>query len=301
MKIRIASTITVIISILVFIHFDSSDVSAEATTNDVQMLYQKAISEKKVNPNRYTFQAFQENYNLGKADYFAMKNIVGSGLDYKSWFGEIANYGAFPDGEGHSSSEAKTSSMLRGSQTSNGNKLKKAIRKGDILIVSSGGTGHAAIATSDNYILEMTGGGNIVNWTVKAIKNNNHQFSKDNWIFGRKSEQGIKPDKHIAYWIQLWRVPNKSIANKAASYADKIFWNSNHKYEKNKKIDYRVTTYTSTKNPNYCSKLVFQAYYYGTGNANVIQPQLIGLIFVSPSALPNTFTSKYAPKKIGTY
>lgn len=36
MKIRFASTITVIVSILAFIHFDSSAVSAEATMNDVQ-------------------------------------------------------------------------------------------------------------------------------------------------------------------------------------------------------------------------------------------------------------------------
>lgn len=302
MKIRIASTITVIISILVFIHFDSSDVSAEATTNDVQMLYQKAISEKKVNPNRYTFQAFQENYNLGKADYFAMKNIVGSGLDYKSWFGEIANYGAFPDGEGHSPSEAKTSSMLRGSQTSNGNKLKKAIRKGDILIIKSSTFGHAAIATSNNYILEMSGGGNSsLRWFTKGIENNNHQFSKHNWIFGTSNEQGAKSEKHIKYWVQLWRVPNNGMANKCANYADATFWNSNHKYQKNKKIKYLLSGQTLTKNPNYCSKLVFQSFYYGSGHATVIQPVMATLTFVSPSALPNVFVSKYTPKKVGTY
>jgi len=31
-----------------------------------------------------------------------MKEVVGAGLTYDNWFGEILNYSAFPDGEGHS-------------------------------------------------------------------------------------------------------------------------------------------------------------------------------------------------------
>ncbi|CBW86729.1 Putative unknown protein [Listeria ivanovii subsp. ivanovii PAM 55] len=246
---------------------------------------------------------------------FLLKKSIkyGKGLTFEQWFSDIANYGAFPDGEGHSASEKKTNNLdehsgfekneynlAQGSQTTNGNKLKNAIKKGDILIISNGGFGHAAIATSDTYILEMSGGGNIAKWLATGISDNNHQFSKDNWIFG-KAEQGVRPSKHIENWIQLWRIPDKSTANKCANYADATFWNSGHGYKKNRHITYRLTDATTTRNPNYCSKLVFQSFYYGSGNATVIQPSMAGLSFVSSAALPNLFTGKYMPYKVGTF
>lgn len=310
MKKEMYFLMTLLASVWLMISLSGYQVSAAETGNEdkeIQALYQKAIGEKKVDPNKYTFEAFRENYKLGKASYYQMKDIVGKGLDYNTWFGEIEYYGAFPDGEGHSPSEAKTNTMLRGSQTTNGNKLKKAIKKGDILIIKGGGSasldfGHAAIATSDNYILEMTGGKGVWNWAVVGISNNNNQFSKQNWIFGSKNpEQGVIPKRHISSWVQLWRVPDKNIANKAASYADKTFWNSKHKYKKNKYIDYRMTSYPSTKNPNYCSKMVMQAYYWGSGNAAVISSSAMGLTFITPAALPNLFEGKYRPHKVGTY
>ncbi|EAG4421396.1 hypothetical protein B9500_16730, partial [Listeria monocytogenes] len=89
---------------------------------------------------------------------------------------------------------------------------------GDILIVKSSSFGHAAIATSNKYILEMSGGGNPSKWATTGIKNNNHQLNKHKWIFGGKEQDYIKKPT-INYWIQLWRVPQSSIANKAASYA----------------------------------------------------------------------------------
>ncbi|MBC1946100.1 hypothetical protein HCA00_08070 [Listeria booriae] len=276
-------------------------VNAEETSDSsIHSLYQEAIEAGKVDVNKYSYNAFQENYNLVKKDYDIWKNTIGQDLTYNQWFGDIANYGAFPDGEGHAPSEKKTGNLLQASQTTNGEKLKNAIQKGDILIISSGGFGHAAIATSDNYILEMSGGGNILNWAAFKISNNNNQFSKHNWIFGVK-EQGVKSSKHINNWIQLWRIPDKSMANRCANYADKTFWNSQQKYTKNRYIDYRVTGATTTLNPNYCSKLIFQAYYYGSGSASVIQPSMVGLSFISPSALPNVFTGKYTPYKVGTY
>ncbi len=66
-------------------------------------------------------------------------------------------------------------------------------------------------------------------------------------------------------------------------------------------ISYRLTSATTTKDPNYCSKLVFQSFYYGSGSAEVIEPAFAGLNFVSPAALPNTFKGKYVPYKVGTY
>ncbi|WP_232057781.1 hypothetical protein [Listeria sp. PSOL-1] len=148
----------------------------------------------------------------------------------------------------------------------------------------------------------MTGGGNIFNWFASGIKNNNNQCNKTNWIFGTtKPEQGVNSDRHIKYYIQLWRVPDKNMAIRCANYADSTFWNSSHGYKKNRYIDYRISSATTTRNPNYCSKLVFQSFYYGSGSANVIEPAFAGLSFVSPAGIPNTFTEKYMPYKVGTF
>lgn len=97
--------------------------------------------------------------------------------------------------------------------------------------MNSGGFGHAAIATSDNYILEMTGGDNPVNWFLTGISNNNNQFNKNNWLWGNR-EQGVKVKPRIDEPIQIWRVPNKTMANKCGTYADKTFWNSSGGYKK---------------------------------------------------------------------
>lgn len=115
MKKKMYYLMVAFLSSVLLVSLSSQQVSASETGNDnkeIRALYQKAISEKKVDPNKYTFAAFQENYNMGKAEYYAMKDTVGSGLGYNKWFGKMSNYGAFPDGEGHSPSEAKKNGFL---------------------------------------------------------------------------------------------------------------------------------------------------------------------------------------------
>lgn len=201
-----------------------------------------------------------------------------------------------PDGSGHLPTDPKIEAR---SQTTNGNRLANDIRKGDILIVE-GGWGHAAIATTDTYILEMSGGGNPASWFMGGIPDNNHQFNKINWIFGDKTEQGVKSKTHIRSWVQLWR-PRGNASSLAADYADATFWNSNHAYQKNRHISYAFNSGTLTLNPNYCSKMVWQAYWYGTGDLPVIADYSVSLTGILPNALVNTFNSDYQPYLVGRY
>lgn len=60
MKIRIASTITVIVSILAFICFDSSAVSAEATMNDVQTALPNTFISKYLPQEIGTYQVWRK-------------------------------------------------------------------------------------------------------------------------------------------------------------------------------------------------------------------------------------------------
>lgn len=77
--------------------------------------------------------------------------------------------------------------MLRAS-SSRKTTFTNKIQKGDILII--GGTfGHAAIATTNKYVLEMPGGGNIVNWLWTQLKDNNSQKKRHiGLIIGAKKQ-----------------------------------------------------------------------------------------------------------------
>ncbi|GAA0069532.1 hypothetical protein UT300003_10550 [Clostridium sardiniense] len=296
------SLLTLILSFTLL--FNSVTTFAENINTDINTIkkvYDEGVKKGKVDPNNYTFNAFEENYKLGIDTYDSMKSTVGQGLNYNEWFDQVLNFGAFPDGEGHAPSEKKRPRRVKRSQGDNARNFERDLRKGDIIIVS-GNPGHAAIATTDNYILEMTGDPNFnpVGWFLSGINNNNHQFSKYNWLWGI-GEQGAKPAKNIDSWIQIWRVPDRNMANKCANYADRTFWNSTGGYHKNIHIDYRITSRLTTKNPNYCSKLVFQSYYWGSGSAPVIKENMVNLSWILPNALPNVFTGKYAPYKVGTY
>ncbi|EAF5666464.1 hypothetical protein ACKTFP_000434 [Listeria innocua] len=275
----------------------SRTVFAEESDQKIAYLYQKGIAEGKIASKQYSYDAFKENYETNQVTYSALKDEFNTSDSYDEWFSESYNYGAFPDGEGHANSELK---IEQRSTTSNGNRLKAAIQKGDILIVG-GGAGHAAIATTDNYILEMSGSQNFASWFIGGISNNNHQFTKQNWIFGTSNEQGASSAPHIAKWIQLWRMPNQAMAKQCADYADAKFWSSTHSYTKNRHITYRLTSGTLTTDPNYCSKMVFQSFYFGSGSANVIQGFSAALTSILPNALPNLFTNNFKPYKVGTY
>lgn len=273
---------------------------SEQKITEIKELYEQAISKGKVNRELYTYEAFQENYQLNQTTYSEMKELFGDYSSYDDWFGDIMNYGAFPDGEGHSPSE-KTR-VPRATKQQNAERFKRDIRKGDIIIVNSGGFGHAAIATSDNYILEITGGAagpKFTNWFGKGISDNNHQFSKHNWLW-RGKEQGFqKKDAMIDSYLQIWRIPNKNMANQCGTYADKTFWNSSCGYKKNRHYNYLIDHKIYNKNPTYCSKMVFHAFYYGSGNSPVMVEPTVNnnnwLDFVAPGSLPNLFQKGYKP------
>lgn len=282
-------------------------------TNDVTVieeLYNYGISINKINKSMYSLDAFTKNYILSLEQYDKLKIVLN--MSFSEWF-EQNNFGAFPDGEGHAYNEKqkelggpqpRSGATMSAAQRRNANKFKKDLRKGDIIIVN-GSPGHAAIATSNSYILEMSGGGDIFNWLVTGIKNNNHQFNSENWLSGNW-EQGARTGGnnqlgYITEWIQIYRLKDQKMAQKCADYADKMFWNSTHKYKRNILIDYRINAKTLNTNPNYCSKLVFQAFYYGSGYSPVIQNGMQNLTFVAPGALINTFSGDYKPYKVGTY
>lgn len=88
------------------------------------------------------------------------------------------------------------------------------------------------------------------------------------------------------------------LANNAARWADRNYYSSTGSATRNIKPKYKITHKLYSKNPTYCSKIVFQAYWYGTGSAPVMK-EANG--FVAPYALIGFFNNAYKPKLERTF
>lgn len=120
-----------------------------------------------------------------------------------------------------------------------------SMRKGDILITngtsSAGILGHAGIAVSATTVLHIAGG------------ENSHPIiiSLDDWkqSYNNKSYR----------WTKFYRHSNSTYANRAANWG-KTKYGPNGPYAN---ADYEKLSELDTFDKTYCSKIVWQCYYYG--------------------------------------
>jgi uncharacterized protein YycO len=149
-----------------------------------------------------------------------------------------------------------------------------SLKTGDIVItsdsVSAGIVGHAGIVLSDGYILHIPGpfaGG----------------MKKDSWS-SWKSKYSTN---------EVLRQPNTTVAGMAATWAKSHYWTTN------RTPFYAITTNLASTSTTYCSKIVWQAYYYGTGSYPVMT---VPSEFIAPYYLKSRFTSTYKPTHVyGAY
>lgn len=139
------------------------------------------------------------------------------------------------------------------------------LRAGDMLITnstsSSGIVGHAAIALNSTEILHIAGPG--------------------------KSVTIVSPSKfrslYNSGWIKVYRPNSSTAGSKAASWASKTYRGSN--------AVYKITTNLATTNETYCSKIVWQAYFFGVGR-NVVDIQSQTTYGIRPPyVLPSVLSS----------
>lgn len=136
----------------------------------------------------------------------------------------------------------------------------------------------------------MSGGGNLYNWFIGGISNNNHQYTSSSWY--KKWHNGNSK-------IQIWRPRNRKMRMRVARYADWRFWSSHHKTRKNRHITYKITMNINSISPNYCSKLVWQAFKYGSGKYHALISKHGPWIL--PNGLISKFRHSYKPYKIGVF
>ena len=144
------------------------------------------------------------------------------------------------------------------------------MKKGDFFITnnvsSKGFTGHAAIYTGKGKVKEAPGYGQPVR--VKSFSD-----CKKSTLKKRKGSP-----KHR--YIKVYRAPKK-YRGKAGNYAKSHF----------NGVPYSITTNPYSKSVTYCSKLVWQSYYYGAGRLSVL-PVVTSQFIIEPYSL-----NKYIPSK----
>lgn len=116
-----------------------------------------------------------------------------------------------------------------------------SMEAGDIFITngtsSAGILGHAGIAISSKEILSIAGPG----------------CKPDTWYLYQWNS--LYSYKEKGCWTKIYRHSNKNVAQKAANWASSTY--------KGKSATYKITKNLTTTNETYCSKIVWQAYYYG--------------------------------------
>ncbi|KXY26787.1 hypothetical protein [Bacillus sp. FSL K6-0067] len=241
--------------------------AADEGNIDYHQLYNQAVQEGALKKERVSFEKWKEDNKGFKKVYDEgrTKGVLEESISYAEWI-KANNYGQFEY------EEVKTrvpKAVVNGFN----------IRKGDILITngtsSAGILGHAAIANGNNHILDIPG-----------FFGTTRQMSMQKWIDTYRKDG----------WVKVYRLGNSNLAAQAASWADRTFYSSTGSSVQDKKIPYFINHYLYSINPTYCSKLVFQSFYFGTGSAAVMKKKSG---FLPPFSLIDAFEMK--PTLVKTY
>lgn len=256
------STVAILFSLMTF--FTPSNASAEEDTKLSKEVVSSEIIDLEETEEQVANQKVQtlteKEFNKYKAE-----GMYGENDTYEAVVNAFEE--SFENPVDNTKTEAGKISALAASTS-----LKGYVSSpGDILITNdtqngSGVSGHAGIAIGNGYILEIRGKGKTMVRT--SVSDWRKKYKKTN----------------------VYRVKTQSVAVDAARWAKANYW------DKNRKPTYRITNDIYKTNPTYCSKVVWQAYYFGTGSKKVVN--VPSSRFVGPYALRTQFTPTYKPARI---
>lgn len=256
-------------------------------------IYELGVEQKIINPFTYPYKKWnKEIAQLLYANYEQLKKTMSNEISFSyADFVKQNNFGIIAGTDDSITSAGKSDNLTRtASSNSNINKFVNTIKAGDIIYTTeytlSGFIGHAAMASSNNWIVEMPGGKNY----KKGIPDNNNQCTTKQYI-----------TKHIKQWNYVYRLKDQTLAKKVAKYADHTFYSSKGTTKKDRHIKYYIDSHAKRLNPSYCSKLVYYSYYYGSGNLPVMIPMASITIPIPPANVVGLFSSKYSPKYVGKF
>ncbi|MBC2171079.1 hypothetical protein [Listeria booriae] len=258
---------------------------------DIATIYKQAIDAKILTKERYTYSswiALEKSFLWPNYTQVKKEGLIDQTTTYKAWL-QNNNYGAIADFD-----NGNFKMLLQGSATAaNKSKFVNTIQKGDFVVVSdvrepwAPFIGHAAIATTDNWILDMPG----YKDGTYTKEDNNRQLKKGDWF-----------NKYQNAWTTVYRVKtSKQVRNNIADWADWRYWSSNHGLTKNRHVKYDMkTVLKGSYDKAYCSKLVWQALYYGSGDLPLVIARPTTFT-VAPYFLPGEMNTAYTPTRYGPF
>ncbi|GHN24801.1 hypothetical protein ME787_14120 [Lactobacillus delbrueckii] len=155
------------------------------------------------------------------------------------------------------------------------------MKAGDILICYGTGSsgrlvGHAAMATSANYIIEMPG-------NYRKIKGNSWR-SHNARVVSKASF--FKSHTKGKDYVAVYRNNHPIYSDRASTYAYRYMYKKDNPY-------YKITSNIFEKSPSYCSKYVVLAYYWGATKKSWGGGHRVGII--PPHQLPSYFSDSFVP------
>ncbi|XP_028179009.1 uncharacterized protein LOC114366348 [Ostrinia furnacalis] len=279
-------TVQLVLLLLVSINFvRCNDIGedGESSNHFTTQLYKTGVDLGIISPEKYSLEAFERDENNVFKDLYDeyISLNYSEPINYSEWI-VMNNFGILADTK-ESLFERK---ITKRSTADNKRRFVNTVRRGDILVSGrgiGGIVGHAAIMTTDNIVLEMKGG-------PSGTPSNNRQLSKHKWF-----------DIHATDWTTVYRVPNANVAREAARWADHKYYNPSGGATKTIHITYKIDTNIWKINPSYCSKLVIQAYYFGTGSKKVINDDVSVRRVIVPTLIPSYFVSPYKLRNMGKF
>lgn len=208
----------------------------------------------------------QDPYSKESYDLLIQNGSLSPEISYEDWSQDGRNSMQFENADVAPGEEPVDYDKV---QSVDGMASGFTLKKGDVLVTngtsSAGLTGHAGIAISSTHIISIIGPGytpstmSFVDWKAK--------YNKDT-LFTKR-------------WTKVYRVGSTTHATNAGTWAYNNYYGKSYKYG--------VTSNYLTKDPTYCSKIVWQAYLNGS-TPLVIQPTNTSKV-VFPYELPNYFLS----------
>lgn len=266
----------------------SAHAESEETVSDnvVKGTYDKGIKEGIINQEKVTYDSFLKMCREEVIPAYEQYKEVDSNTTFLEYC-EADNYEQPYISEednpttvtavDHTTTTPNNGSVEVPTAAKTGYKMKA----GDILVCygsnSSGRfVGHAAIATSSKYILEMPG-------TKKYSKYENaHHPTKESFF---KAHTGKNQ------YVAVYRIKNHPhYADDASTYAYKYMY-------KKSNPDYFISTRLYHKSPSYCSKYVYLSYYWGAKKSSV-KYYKSHVHVVTPHGLVGNFKGSFKPSYI---
>ncbi|CAK1551609.1 unnamed protein product [Leptosia nina] len=275
----------IILTITSYIVAEDYEGNNEFSNSTIHKAYQTGVELGIIDIEKYPFQTFQsDERNIFRDVFREYTSLNGSEpINYQEWL-IMNNFGILVDTQ----ESLFARKIAKRSTADNKRRFVNTVRKGDILITGrgiGGLIGHAAIMTTDYWVLEMPGGRG---WNT-GLKNNNRQISKHAWF-----------DQHRSDWTTVYRNRDRAVAQQAAVWADHNYYNPRGGAKKTIHVTYRITTDIRSKNPSYCSKLVIQAYYFGTKKKVIRGLDISGRIII-PTNIPIYFKHPFTLVNKGKY